>query len=468
MLARERAEVWERIYRAHAEPLYVFAYRLCGDSHDAADLVQETLVSRVLPRIDEFDLESDLGPYLRTAARNLFVDSIRRGARVRVTADVPEPEVPTVLEDDPERALLSDEQRRALNAALADTTPAQRRVLALRELDQLSYRAIAEVVGVSEGTVTKRIFDARMSLRRRFRLRHVDLEAMPDPCRARLPRISRHIDGELAGQDLLELEEHLSACAFCRAARADMVDANRSYRAAIPPVIAVPGLLESLSEVTVASGSASASASGPAAGLARVGARKAVFGLSAVVSIIVAVVLVWPAGWQPIVSDFATGSAGWAISGDAGGAQRTPTFVASAGNPGGHVDAVDQVTGVTWFWRAPARYRGDVSPAYGRALTFDLKQASDENAFEDVDVVLRGAGRTLQFDLADDPGGDWTSYRVVLDESAGWRDAASGARVSAAVMRAVLGDVTDLLIRGEYSLGPDTGSLDNVVLGADR
>src|SRR5688572_15775102 len=111
-----------------------------------------------------------------------------------------------------------------------------------------------------------------MSLRRRFRTGHVDLDAMPEPCRRRLPLISKHIDGELDGATLGELEAHLGSCRACRDARAEMMEANRSYRAVIPPAVAIPELVN-----RIAGASASVKAAGPVAGRYAVG--KAAYGV---------------------------------------------------------------------------------------------------------------------------------------------------------------------------------------------
>jgi anti-sigma factor RsiW len=279
-----------------------------------------------------------------------------------------------------------------------------------------------------------------------------------------MPQLSRYIDGELDGHHLAELEAHLGACGFCRGARTDMVEANRSYRAIIPPVIAVPGLLDRIADATAASVPAHAASAGT--WIKRIGGRKAAAGVGGVATIVVVGLLLWPSSWKPIVTDFTRSSAGWTISGDAGGLQRTATFVATGGQPGGHVTATDDVTGVTWFWRAPAAYHGDLSAAYGRTLTFNIKQSSVENPFDDADVVMRSDGRTVYFDLAVDPGAEWSSYRIGLRASAGWRDAATGAIATERELREVLANVTDLLIRGEYSRGADVGDLDNVEFGA--
>ena len=79
---RERDRTaWEELYDEYGGRLRGFAYRLTGNPHDADDLVQETFV-RALPRLDRLDPDTvDLGPYLFTTLRNLFLKSVERGRR---------------------------------------------------------------------------------------------------------------------------------------------------------------------------------------------------------------------------------------------------------------------------------------------------------------------------------------------------------------------------------------------------
>ena len=161
------------------------------------------------------------------------------------------------------------------------------------------------------------------------------------------------------------------------------------------------------------------------------------------------------------------GDDGWLIFGDAEGGRGEPDFVASGGNPGGHVSADDDVQGGTWYHQAPFKYHGDFSGAYGMTFTFDLKQSTLASQFDSNDVILTGGGVTIAVDAGSNPGTAWTSYTVVLDESAGWAlDVWDGTPATQADIQTVLSDLTDLRIRGEFVVGADTGGLDNVVLNS--
>ncbi len=166
-------------------------------------------------------------------------------------------------------------------------------------------------------------------------------------------------------------------------------------------------------------------------------------------------------------SSFDAGNEGWAIWGDAQGGAATPTYYASGGNPGGYVSATDDVTGGTWYWQAPAKFHGDFSSALGQTLTFQLRQSATDSPWDAADILLTGGGKTLVLDNLAPPGTGWTQYTVSLDTSAGWRVGADGPAATTEDLQGVLGDLTDLLIRGEFRYGPDTGDLDNVVLNAD-
>ena len=162
--------------------------------------------------------------------------------------------------------------------------------------------------------------------------------------------------------------------------------------------------------------------------------------------------------------DAAAGLDGWTTANDGANLTR----VASGGNPGGFVQATDQGLGSVWYWVAPPKFRGNQTAKYGGALSFDLRQSPTTNqfAFSD-DVVLSGGGLSLVATLGSRPGASFTSYTIDL-LGANWRVGSAGGPVATeAQLLQALGNVTDLRIRGEYSLALDTGGLDNVVLAAN-
>jgi hypothetical protein len=165
-----------------------------------------------------------------------------------------------------------------------------------------------------------------------------------------------------------------------------------------------------------------------------------------------------------VISTFNTDTEGWSAAGDFA----TPvTWTATGGNPGGTVSIEDSVTGGVTFFVAPGKFLGNHADAYGKTLTFDLKQIiGSPNQFDDDDVFITGAGTTLAYDTPYNPAvdGSWTSYSVPLSQT-GWHvGGISGAAATQAQMQSVLASITDLRIRAEYQSGADTDYLDNVHL----
>ncbi len=235
---RERDRTaWEKLYAEYGPRLHGFAYRLAGNEHDAADLVQETFV-RALPRLDKLDPETtQLGPYLFTTLRNLFLKSVERTKRVQPVDEVPEPvRVPAPIEVDPERSTLLGYQQQEVRAANALLSPRQRLVLALRELEDRSYAEIGELVGLNENAVAQLVFRARESLRTELRLAQVDPERLPEPCRSYLPLLAAHLDGQLKGARKEEVLAHLDGCEICQASLESMEEAKRRYRTILLPL----------------------------------------------------------------------------------------------------------------------------------------------------------------------------------------------------------------------------------------
>jgi len=235
---------WAELYEEFGPRLRPFAFRLTGNVHDADDLVQETFV-RALPRLDRLDPETvDLGPYLFTTLRNLFLKSVERGKRAEPVAEVPEPRAPAPIEDDPERSTLLHRQQEEVRVANARLAPRQRLVLALRELEDRSYAEIGEVVGLKENAVAQLISRARENLRTELRLAQVDPESLPEECRGFLPLLSRHLDGQLRGAQLEQTLSHLEGCERCQDTLLAMEEAQRRYRMLLPPLGADDGQRE--------------------------------------------------------------------------------------------------------------------------------------------------------------------------------------------------------------------------------
>ena len=165
-------------------------------------------------------------------------------------------------------------------------------------------------------------------------------------------------------------------------------------------------------------------------------------------------------------STFDSGNEGWETNGDA--TSPTAAWIASGGNPGGHIRVTDQSVGGTWYFQAPGKFLGNKCDAYGTWLRYD-QYTSDTSHQQlsggDPDVILFGGGLQLVFDNAYNPGLTWTHYDILLKEDAGWHIGdQSGPVPTEAQFRAALADLYALRIRGEYRAQADFGGLDNFVL----
>ncbi len=236
--ARDGA-AWEELYAEYQPRLRAFGYRLTGNAHDAEDLAHETFV-RALPALDRLDPETtDLTAYLFATTKNLFLKQVEKAKRAEPTADVPEPDLPTAIEDDPERSALLARQQEEVRIANGRLDPRQRLVLALCELEDRSYAEIGELVGLNENAVAQLVFRARERLRTELRLVQVDPESLPEECRAFLPLLAQHLDGKLRPPKLDSTLQHLEGCERCQAALSDMQEAKRRYRMLLLPPLGV-------------------------------------------------------------------------------------------------------------------------------------------------------------------------------------------------------------------------------------
>lgn len=164
------AENYERIYNV--------IYRLVNDDEEAADLTQDTFVA-AYRAYGRFRHESSAYTWLYRIAVNLtknrFEKQQRVGAREAFSLDAPmqldSDEVARQVEDwalSPERVSENDELGAIVLREVAALKYDYREVVVLRDLEGLSYREIAEVLGCSVEAVKSRLFRARSVLRERL------------------------------------------------------------------------------------------------------------------------------------------------------------------------------------------------------------------------------------------------------------------------------------------------------------
>jgi RNA polymerase sigma-70 factor (ECF subfamily) len=159
----------EELFRRYRLPAYRVAYRLLGQEADALDAVQEGFV-KALTHLESFQGRSTFKTWLLRVVSNAALDLGRqRGRRLAVNLSAAEAndgdDSSFVVASDPALRLERADLRRLLNEALATLSEAQRRTFVLHAEAGLSYREVAEAMGISIGTVMSRLYYARQKLR---------------------------------------------------------------------------------------------------------------------------------------------------------------------------------------------------------------------------------------------------------------------------------------------------------------
>jgi RNA polymerase sigma factor (sigma-70 family) len=154
---------WDEVVREHSARVYRLAYRLTGDQHDAEDLTQDVFI-RVFRSLDGYTPGTFEG-WLHRITTNLFLDRMRRAARIRFEALPDGAERLPGREASPEAAVMADLFDPDVERALASLPPDFRAAVVLCDIEQLSYEEIAATLGIKLGTVRSRISRGRAMLR---------------------------------------------------------------------------------------------------------------------------------------------------------------------------------------------------------------------------------------------------------------------------------------------------------------
>lgn len=185
-----------KLVQAYQVPVYNLAYRLLGNASDAEDAAQETFL-KAFSRLHTYQPDMKFSNWLLSIASHHCIDRLRRRRFVWLSVeDDPSVEWLTSDSEQPDAAALRAEQARELQALINRLEPEYRTPVVLRYWYDLSYKEIAEIMGITEAALKSRLHRARLQLAEM-------LEAQPGQGHAataasareapRAPRVSRAV-----------------------------------------------------------------------------------------------------------------------------------------------------------------------------------------------------------------------------------------------------------------------------------
>jgi RNA polymerase sigma-70 factor (ECF subfamily) len=167
---------WAQLVRTHHRRVYGLCYRFTGNPTDAEDLTQDVFL-KVYSNLNSFDTgRGSLQVWIATLTRNLLVDNFRRTRNLRATSSLDDgwesaEELKPVDRltshgPSPLESAARKELAKMVQEALARVSVELREAVILRDLQDLDYKEIAQVLSIPEGTVKSRISRGRAELAR--------------------------------------------------------------------------------------------------------------------------------------------------------------------------------------------------------------------------------------------------------------------------------------------------------------
>ncbi len=169
-LRRREPSAFEWLVKTHQDRVFDFCLRMLGDREEASDLTQEIFVS-IHQNLDKFRQDSKLSTWIFRISKNHCLNRLkylkRRGrGKSEEWGSVPE----GALSDAASAPVKPDEaydaacERELVQRAIAKLDEEQRLLVALRDIEGLSYGEIVDITELPEGTVKSRLHRAREKL----------------------------------------------------------------------------------------------------------------------------------------------------------------------------------------------------------------------------------------------------------------------------------------------------------------
>jgi RNA polymerase sigma-70 factor (ECF subfamily) len=164
---------WEGLVKTHTRRVYGLCYRFTGRDSEAQDLTQDVFL-RIFRTLKTFRAgEGSFSVWMSRLTRNLLIDHYRRTKLERATDSIEDQlavlEEKSGMQARTDGMLVGREASEVLQQALQKLSPELRETVILRDLEEMEYREIADVLGVPEGTVKSRLNRGRAELARVLR-----------------------------------------------------------------------------------------------------------------------------------------------------------------------------------------------------------------------------------------------------------------------------------------------------------
>ena len=219
------------IFDRYHQRLYRYCLAIVGNSQDAQDALQNTMV-KVLRALPGEERQIELKPWLYRIAHNESIELLRRRRDTRqLDADLAAPGSGLTEE------AASRERLRHLIADLDELPERQRGVLVMRELGGLEFDQIGIALGTSSAVARQTLYEARLGLRQMDEGREMSCETVTKALSEGDGRVSRRRD----------LRAHLRGCPDCRRFGEEIKGREHDFAALAPlPALAAAGLLQGL------------------------------------------------------------------------------------------------------------------------------------------------------------------------------------------------------------------------------
>jgi len=172
-------EAFEKLAEKYESKIYSIAMRILQNPHDAEDITQQTFLS-VIDNLKDFRGDSSFATWITKIATYAALKIIRKRNGLDTVSleqatepnkedgEIPHPEYIADWKENPLDILNRNETNRLIEQALSELEEPYRLIFILRDVEGLSIKETAEILGISEANVKVRLLRARLQLREKL------------------------------------------------------------------------------------------------------------------------------------------------------------------------------------------------------------------------------------------------------------------------------------------------------------